>query len=253
MSDSFRRLSYRLLGLGFYAVLLAATLWVGFELGQRRASAFMLPASTALEAERAALIEERDGLRDALAAALRDRVISERSHQIDREAARVLQDQLRQAQDAELRLNKELSYLKQLVQEGGRGAIRAQDLRLDSEGRPGAFRYTFTVTQLVPGFGSSAGKVRFEVEGRDREGVAKLSLGDLPNAEPRELSVDLEHLQTLRGTFELPEDFEPTGILIGVEPSDEGLIPTSESFRWAPAGEEKEPAAVPDDAPRQGS
>jgi hypothetical protein len=234
MPDSFRRLSYRLLALGVYAVLLAATLWAGFELGQRRALALIQPEAAALQAARVALSKERDGLQEALTIAVRERAIAERSHQIERETTRALRDQLRQAQDAQLSLNKELSYLKQLVQEGGRGALRAQDLRLSSEGTPETFRYAFTVIQLVPGFGSAAGQVRFEVEGRGPEGVTRLSLRDLPNAEPTVLPVDLEHLQTLSGTFELPADFEPTGILIGVEPSDERLIPTSESFPWAP-------------------
>jgi hypothetical protein len=235
MSDSFRRLSYRLLAGGLFAVLSAAALWAGFELGQARITAVARPEVIALEAERLGLIAERDALRNELAVAGRELVISERSRRIDRETARALQDQLKEAQDARLDLNRELSYLKRLVQEGGRGALRARDLRLTRAGGAKSFRYGFSVIQLVPGLGSSVGRVRFEIEGRDGTGPVVMALGDLPRAEPRVLPVELQHLQSLSGTFELPDDFEPTGILIGIEPSDDRLIPTSEIFPWAPA------------------
>jgi hypothetical protein len=253
MADSARRLSYRLLATGLCAVLLAAALWAGFELGQERVTSIVQPEVAALDAERLALLAERDALRDELASALRERVISERDRQIDRETARALTDQLKEAQDARFNLSRELSYLKRLVQEGGRGAIRVQDLRLASDGRPKAFRYAFTLMQVVPGFGESVGQIRFEVEGRNAGGAATLSLKDLPSAEPRALPIALEYLQSLSGTFELPDDFEPTGLLIGIEPSDNRLIPTSESFPWAPTSDVPAPPLPREEAPPRGS
>ncbi|CRI64339.1 exported hypothetical protein [Thiocapsa sp. KS1] len=253
MADSARRLSYRLLATGLYAVLLAAALWAGFELGQERVTSIVQPEVAALDAERLALLAERDALRDELASALRERVISERDRQIDRETARALTDQLKQAQDARLDLSRELSYLKRLVQEGGRGAIRVQDLRLASDGRPKAFRYAFTLTQVVPGFGESVGQIRFEIEGRNAGGEATLSLKELPSAEPRALPIALEYLQSLSGSFELPDDFEPTGLLIGIEPSDNRLIPTSESFPWAPTSDAPTPPLLLEEALPRGS
>ncbi|UHD14658.1 DUF6776 family protein [Thiocapsa bogorovii] len=237
MAEPLKRLSYRLLAGGVYAVLLAAALWAGFDLGQARVTTLMQPELSALDAQRLDLVAQRDALRDEIAAALRERVISERSHQIDRETARALTDQLKEAQDARLELSREISYLKRLVQEGGRGAIRVQDLRIVSDGTPKAFRYAFTLTQVVPGFAESTGHIRFEIEGRNASGVVTLSLEDLPSAEPRTLPIALEYLQSLSGSFALPDDFEPSAVLIGIEPSDDRLIPTSESFPWAPTAE----------------
>ncbi|RKT44604.1 DUF6776 family protein [Thiocapsa rosea] len=248
MPESLRRLSYRLLAGGFYAVLLAAALWAGFELGQERVTSIVQPELVALDRERLDLIAQRDVLRDELAAALRERVISERSGQIERETARALTDQLKEAQEARLDLSRELSYLKRLVQDGQRGAIRVHDLRIVSAGTPKTFRYAFTLTQVVPGFSESTGHIRFEIEGRNPSGAATLSLEDLPSAAPRALPIALEYLQSLSGTFELPGDFEPTGLLIGVEPSDDRLIPTSESFPWAPTIEAPSPSGSPEEA-----
>ncbi|MFB1490670.1 MULTISPECIES: DUF6776 family protein [unclassified Thiocapsa] len=237
MSDSSRRLSYRLLAGGFYALLLAAALWAGFELGWERVTSLLQPDLVALDEERLAVVEERDALRSELAAALRERVISDRSHQIDRETVRALTDQLKEAEDARLELSRELVYLKRLVQEGDRGAIRVQDLRIVSEATPKVFRYTFTLTQVSPGFAESTGYVRFEIEGRTPSGAVTLSLEDLPSAEPRALPIALEYLQSLSGSFALPDDFEPSSVLIKIEPSDDRLMPTSESFPWSPTTE----------------
>jgi hypothetical protein len=237
VAESSRGVSYRLLAGGFFAVLLAGALWAGFELGQERATSILQPELVELDEERLDLIAQREALREELAAALRERVISERSRQIDRETARALTDQLKEAQDARLDLSRELSYLKRLVQEGHRGAIRVQDLRIVSAGTPKAFRYSFTLTQVVPGFAESTGHIRFVIEGRSSDGVVTLSLEDLPSAEPRTLPIALEYLQSLSGSFALPDDFEPSGVLIGIDPSDDRLIPTSESFPWIPTTE----------------
>ena len=253
MPDSLRRLSYRLLAGGFYAVLLAAALWTGFEFGQKRVTSLLEPQLAALDTERLELVAVRDALRSDLAEAVREQVIAERSRQIDRETARALTQQLKEAQDARLDLSRELLYLKRLVQEGDRGAIRVHDLRLVSDGRPKAFRYAFALTQVVPGFAETRGHIRFEIEGRDPSGAVTLSLADLPSAEPRALPIALEYLQSLSGAFELPGDFEPTGLLIGVEPSDDRLIPTSESFPWAPTTEAPSPSGSLEEAASRGS
>lgn len=247
MADSSRRLSYRLLAGGLYAVLLASALWAGFEVGQERVTSLLKPELAALDEERLVLVTQSDALRAELAAALSERVISDRSRQIDRETVRALTDQLKEAQDARLDLSRELLYLKRLVQEGDRGAIRVQDLRIVSEAASKVFRYAFTLTQIVPGFTDSTGYVRFEIEGRTPRGTVTLSLEDLPSAEPRALPIALDYLQSLSGSFELPDDFEPSGVLIGIEPSDDRLMPTSESFPWSPSTEVQAPiGALPE-------
>lgn len=236
MPDSFRRFSYWLLVLAILAVSVAAALWGGFELGRRQATETLRPELETLIVQRLALTEERDRLREALTAAQREQVIQERSHQIDREAARALTDRLKQAQDDRLALNRELSYLKRLVQEGGGGAMRIQDLRLATTDDPLAYAYHFTVTQIIPGFGESEGKVRVEIQGRDAEGTSTYDLSKLPSAEPRQLEFKFEHFQTLSGTFELPSDFDPETISIAVDPVSDRLMPTVQSFPWEPIG-----------------
>jgi hypothetical protein len=251
----FRRVSYALLILGLALALLLGTLWLGYALGLRHGVA-PAPAPVAAgveETQHTASLAEAAALREALADAQRGRVIAERTLQIDRETTRALQERLKEEQDARLALNREISYLKQLVQDGGRGALRAEDLRVTATEQPRIFRYGFTVTQLATGFGQASGRVRITFEGDDDSGRVRLTLADLPAAEPQVLNVALEHLQTLTGTFTLPEGFVPAAILIDVEPTDERLIETSERFPWTlfdgapPLGLVREaPAETPD-------
>ncbi|MBK1645547.1 hypothetical protein CKO25_13020 [Thiocapsa imhoffii] len=233
MSIASRRLAFQLLAAGALLAALAAAFWGGFELGRQQTSALLEPRFSILAAEHDSALTALASLQDELAVQRRERVILERNVQIDREAARVLTGQLRQSQDAQLVLNREISYLRRLVQDGGRGGLRAHDLQLSVEAPNQRVQYRFTVSQLIPGASPARGHVSFTVEGRDADGtVSRLALHELPAADPETLSVELEHLQNLSGTFALPLDFEPSGIVILVEPEQADLIPTSEFFPW---------------------
>ncbi|NEX21192.1 hypothetical protein G3480_12855 [Thiorhodococcus mannitoliphagus] len=231
MPDSFRRLSFRLLAAGAFTLAVAATFLIGFEFGGGGVTAAVSGVATP-DSLRVHLLKERDTLRALLGESERQRVILERAAQIDAEARKVLQGELKQAQDARLELNRELTYLKRLVQKGGKGAIQVYDMRLSRGGGPREYLYSFTVTQLVPGFGRSTGSVSLALKGA-REG-ASLSLGltDLPSADPELLGMDFEHFQNFQGVIEIPEDFAPESIVVSIEPKSKLLLPTSVVFPW---------------------
>ncbi len=234
MSDTFRRIARRMLALGIYAVLLAGTFWVGFELGQARVST-TLSAEVAAHVRRSdECVAERDAVRDEVASLYQQRTVLERTQQIDREANRSLADQLKRAQDERLTLSKDNSYLKRLVQDGGKGAVRVNDLRLTIGDTPRDYRYAFTITQLVPTLDASKGRIEMRIEGQQEGAPARLSLSDLPVAEPNRLDMDFEHFQSIQGTFALPEGFEPQGLVVEIKPENEQLLPTTESFPWTP-------------------
>ncbi|NEV64527.1 DUF6776 family protein [Thiorhodococcus minor] len=231
MPDSFRRLSFRFLAAGAFALAFAAIFLIGFELGGGGAPAAGGGAA-APDALRAHLLKERDSLRALLAESERQRVILERASQIDAEARKVLQKELKQAQDARLELERELTYLKRLVQKGGKGAIQVYDMRLARGIGTHEFLYSFTIAQLVPGFGRSVGRVGLSIVGV-REGASEsLELADLPSADPRQLHMDFEHFQNLQGVIEVPEDYDPESVVVSIEPESKLLLPTSVVFPW---------------------
>lgn len=231
MPDSFRRLSFRFLAAGAFALAFAAIFLIGFELGGGGAPTAGGGAA-APDALRAHLLNERDTLRALLAESERQRVILERASQIDAEARKVLQKELKQAQDARLELERELTYLKRLVQKGGGGAIQVYDVRLMRGAGAQEFLYSFTIAQLVQGFGRSVGRVTLSVVGMRGDKSETLELADLPSADPRRLDMDFEHFQNFQGFIEVPEDFDPESVVVGIEPESKLLLSTSVVFPW---------------------
>ncbi len=227
MSRLSPKLWWHLLALAGYAVLVAAAFWLGFELGQRDATTITAgrsPDPYALTAQTVLTLQEE------ITALRQEGVVLERTRQIALETNRSLQDQLKQVQAERLALIKEASYLKRLIQEGGRGAVRVADLRL-TRGE-GVVRYAFTLTQLSPGFGESRGEVKLLVTGTAQGQERSFDLGQLPHADPRRLTMRFEHFQRFQGEFSLPADLVPTMIALTLAPEGDQLAETFESFPW---------------------
>ncbi len=236
MSDSLR-LSFRLLAVGAFCLSMAAVFLIGVELGKGGEAPSSNNAAVAADSLRVHLLKERDTLKSLLAESERQRVILERAMQVHQEASKALREQLKEVEDARLEANRELTYLKRLVQGGGKGAVQVYDMRLIPGESPHDYRYSFTITQLIQGFGQSQGDVRLSVEGlRDDKSVV-LGLDELPAARPNALRMDFEHFQNCQGTFTLPETFEPTSIIVEIKPKTPLLLPTSVTFPWAAASQ----------------
>ena len=236
------RIWLRLLFMALLAVLVAAAFWVGFELGQARMAAVLQPQLADLDDKHRSA---EQALSDALAeiADLRQEgVVAERSLKSEREAARSLQQQLKQAQDQRLELLKESKYLKRLAGDGGQGAVRVHDLLLTHGDRPGEFHYGFTVTQLVPGVGETSGRVVLALEGERDGDAVSVPLDSLADASPTSLSMRFEFFQNFDGVFALPDGLEPRGLSVTIEPEGDDLLRTSEVFPWV--------VSVPDAHPR---
>ncbi len=155
------------------------------------------------------------------------------SQQIDREVNRNLSKQLKEAQDERLGLEKEVSFLRRLIQEGGRGILQPKDLKVEETGKPDEFRYNFTIRQLIQDFGESVGEVEIQVIGwRDGKATA-LSLDKLKGSDPRKHKMKFKHFQSFQGSIKLPGDFEPEELVVEIKPKTAELIPVSETFPWS--------------------
>ena len=232
MPDSYQRFSVRLLASGAFTLAIAAIFMIGFELGGGEEAPTPCERSSAPSALHAHLVKERDTLRALLEESERQRAGLERAAQVDKEASRAISEELKKAQDARLELDRELAYLKRLVQTGGQGAIQVYDMRLEPGGKPSEARYSFTITQLIQGFGRTKGKVRLSIEGLRGEKRAILGLGELPSADPPTLVMDFEHFQNFQGVVEIPAGFEPQSLVVEIQPSSDRLLATSASFPW---------------------
>jgi hypothetical protein len=232
MPESYQRFSFRLLASGAFTLAIAAIFMIGFELGGGEDVSAPCERSAVPESLQAHLVKERDTLRALLAESERQRAGLERAAQVDKEASRAISEELKKAQDARLELDRELAYLKRLVQTGGQGAIQVYDMRLAPGSKPSEARYSFTITQLIQGFGRTSGKVRLSIEGIRGEKRTSLGLRELPFADPRTLTMDFEHFQNLQGVVEIPDGFIPQSIVVDIQPSSGRLLATSASFPW---------------------
>jgi len=222
----------RLLLLAVYAVLVVAAFLGGFELGQTRMAAILEPdlagSQERLQVTETALAD----VTSRLAAVKQEGVVLERSLQIERETARSLQAQLKEAQDERLALIKESKYLKRLIRDGGQGAVRVHALVLAPLEGSQQYRYGFTVTQLVPGVGESTGRVVLRLEGTRNGKEVSVPLGELPGADPATLPMKFEFFQNFQGVFGLPQGLEPRVVSITIEPDGDDILRTSEAFPW---------------------
>jgi hypothetical protein len=236
MSVQLLRLWWVLLGLALGAALASASFAIGFELGLARGKGIASPGLAALVEERNAASAELAALGEEVSKLRQEASVLERSRQIERETNKALQSQLKEAQAERLALVKEGTYLKRLIREGGKGAVRVHDLVLAPAGGPGSVRYSFTVTQLVPDMGETKGRVSLQVEGLQAGQARRLSLRQLPRAEPSELAMRFDHFQVFQGELSLPDGFEPRSLTITIDPEGDRLTGTSETFAWSIVG-----------------
>lgn len=236
MAHHLRRLWWRLLGLALAAVLIAVAFATGFELGLTRGRSLAEPGLAALLEERLSAASELADLRREVSALRQEGSVLERSRQIERETNKALQAQLKDAQDQRLALVKEGTYLKRLISDGGRGAVRVHDLILRAGDSPRSVRYSFTVSQLIPDFGETKGRVSLRVAGTRSGKSEELDLAGLAGATPRTLSMEFDHFQSFHGELTLPDAFEPRLLTITITPEGDRLSGTSEAFPWTLEG-----------------
>ncbi len=211
--------------LGAVALCIAAlAFWGGYRLGGVR------PALDGLQA----LQLERDGLADALAEARKQGILCERTREIDRERDLVAQAEQKAAQDERLALAKEVSSLKRTIREGGKGVVAVQNLRLSATKSPRDFRYSFTLSQLIEGFGRSKGSVEIRLTGKQGAKDQTLTLKQLKGSKPASPTMDFEHFQNLEGSLVLPVGFVPHTLVIEIDPKGEKLIGNVYTFPWRP-------------------
>ena len=228
LSESGRRAISVLFVLTLFCVAVSGAFLAGIRLEQNVSGPLV---------EKARLMEEeRDALMEQVSELKQQRIVLERSCQIDREAARTLSEKLKAGQDERLAIEKEVSFLRRLIQEGGGGILQARDLDLRRGQEPGEFGYSFTIRQLIGDFGESVGDVLIQLAGkRDGEEII-LTLADLEGSEPVSHHMKLKHFQTFEGIVRIPDDFAAENLVVEIKPATANLIPVSETFPWDPDG-----------------
>jgi len=225
--------SHRSAGSWFLVVVLilalvAGAFWIGVFLAREETKSFRETVQV--------FEKEKNRLSEQLSELKQERVVLERTILIDREANRTAQEHLKAAQDERLDLEKEVSFLRRLIREGGGGLLKVHDFLLTSAEGDRMFKYRFTVSQMIQGFGESVGSVVIKLAGERDGKEVMLGLVELADSVPRTHKMRFKHFQNIEGTLAIPEGLDPKALLIEVKPTTKKLIPVTETFSWNPGG-----------------
>lgn len=146
----------------------------------------------------------------------------ERSEQVQRDAARALQNSLTE-RDAELAaLRNDVAFFERLAGGGTeRQPLAVHSLSFEPVG-DGGWRYLLTLTQNLKKAVISKGSFTLRVEGTQQGKLRTLEWAELmqvPDAEAR--SFTFKYFQQIEGSFTLPADFIPHRVLVNIH-SDQG-------------------------------
>jgi hypothetical protein len=172
-----------------------------------------------------ALTQERDELRQKL-------TVLERSSQIDREANRLAQQELKKLQEERQEMEKDLEFMRNLVEGDAAGALRIKEFKLTAADEERAYNYRFTVRQKKEDFGWGKGSVDVSIEGTLGGEAKTLTLAELTGGEKKNHIFRFRHFQNFKGEIRLPDGFTPDSLVVKVLPETEKLMPVQESFDW---------------------
>ncbi len=192
--------------------------WAGYE-GERTAEEL-----ASLQQQVADLDAERDRLKLQLATCTRN-------GQIDRDAVRRAQVELRELQTRQASVQQELELLRGVLSRG-EGPLQVRNLRLQSLPEKGHFRYSFTIAQVLSGLGKTTGTVRFLLRGK-ADGKAKaLKMKELTGGERDIHRLDFTHYQDFSGELQLPAGFKPETLTVDIRPAGKKLRRETLDFQW---------------------
>lgn len=213
------------LGLPLLA-LLALWSWQVYDLGRRHAG-FDVRASSDLRSHYLARIDELEQELEALRLAAAGH---ERASQIDRDAARRVQQELLELQTERADLRRELALMRGLV--ASNSSLRIKDLRLTAAEEARSYEYSFTVAQLKEQKRTTQGQILIKVAGLEAGKNRELNLKELTAGAQSSLKMRFRHFQNVKGTVSLPEAFEPQSLIIEVRPQSKGASPVVQTFDW---------------------
>ena len=206
--------------------------WFGFDYGREWAGFAASDSSRAVRRLResvSALEDERLELRQKVA-------ILQRSGQIDREASRLAQEELKKIQEEKMELEKDVEFLRNLVEESATGGLRVKDFKLSARDSLREYSYSFTVSQTKKDFGVSQGNIHITVVGSQGGEAKALDLAALTMDKTDRQRMRFRHFQNVQGMIRLPEGFSPDSVTVDIRPTTKKLAPLTQDFDWVVGG-----------------
>jgi len=208
---------------------MGAAIWGAYDIGRQSAGFHSNRADQALrelEARIAGLETERDDLRQQVATL-------ERDAQIEREAAKNVQESLIGLQDERLAFKEEIALLNSLLSDGKKKAgLRVRGFELVELEEPGTYRYHFAVSKLPQSDDEVKVNLEMAVYGSEDGKEKRLPLKEIAIGDPP-AELAFKQLTQVEGDIGIPEEIEPSKVKIVIKPKDSEVLGAEREFSWS--------------------
>lgn len=213
-------------------LLLAGGTWGAYLYGKMAAGLGV----TTLEERNAALERQTQEMRRAQQELHEQKVLAERSAQVDRQATEELKRNLATLQDKAMELEQELAFYRSISLPGDdKEELSVRALQVTRGAGPHDFHYKVMLIQDAEKEAAAQGVAKLRVEGSMGGKAKVLTLAELGGAQGGTVAFNFRYFQLLEGELRLPEGFVPRRVVVEVSRQGRsGAI--SRAFEWPAAG-----------------
>jgi len=161
-------------------------------------------------------------LREALARA-------QRSLQMDQTAYQELDRSLKTSAQEIVKLREELNFYRNIISPPDKkSGLRIQSLSIEAASKANQYQYKLVLVQALKHDRSVYGNAWFEISGLQ---AGQDTVLKYPGANERKINVTFKYFQDIQGHFDLPKNFEPRQIKVGVTAAG-GRQTVQETYAW---------------------
>ena len=132
-------------------------------------------------------------------------------------------------------MEEELAFLRGIVSTNSdKKSLRIQKFKLSAESEEGGFSYEFTVSQVVNSGLVAKGSIHISVQGLQGGQSKTLGLKKLSADNTSSHKMRFRYFQNVAGKLMIPNDFEPTKLIIEVKPTSKKFNTVTQVFNWSP-------------------
>lgn len=159
----------------------------------------------------------------------------EQGYQVEREAYQHLQDEVTRLHDEVSNLTDELTFYRDIVSpESDQKGLSVRGFLISKMEESAQYRYKIVITKVPNDGNLIRGNLTLEIEGKEKDEVKRYSLKQLTlSKRPSDkISFRFKYYQNLNGEIRLPEGFEPTKVMLTLNPKGKKLKKSVEQFDW---------------------
>ena len=221
---------FRLLGLVLGGVLLLVVAGLMYYLGGRSVGFDRLSFGGEmgrLHEHMGGLEQERNALREKLAAL-------EQTSRVDGEAYAAVREQLRTLQGENLELREEIAFYRGIVAPGEASTgLGVQSLEFRAGPAPRVFHYKLVLTQTLSKSSAIHGEVRLTLNGVKGGKPVSLGWDQVAAGQGAALAFQFKYFQKFEGDLALPEGFKPQSVQVVVDPAGKGGEAVTRRYDWS--------------------